>query len=153
MASLKFEKIYSRFFSKIQAYDFLELSEDQLTAFLSDWLRSAFSKPYVRRLFNSFVADEEIQEFTYEIKYSVDEYADEDFIVEIFSLGMIMEWLEPKINNILNISQMFGSKEEKFYSQSNHLNELRLLRDNVYKKQRRMIADRGYAWNSYLDGE
>ena len=48
---------------------------------------------------------------------------------------------------------MFGSKEEKFYSQSQHLSELRGLVNDSRKQQRRMIADRGYAWNSYLDGE
>ena len=69
------------------------------------------------------------------------------------TLGVVVAWLEPKKNSINNIAQMFASKEEKFYSQSQHLSELRGLVNDSRKQQRRMIADRGYAWNSYLDGE
>lgn len=153
MASLNFDVIYSRFLSKVQAYDFLDLSEYQINSFMYDWLKSSVSKPYIRRLFSSILIDAETQSLAYEMTYSVDDSSDQDFIIEVLAIGMIIEWLEPKINSILNISQMFGSKEEKFYSQSAHLGELMSLRDTLCKKQRRMVTDRGYIWNSYLDGE
>ena len=153
MASLDYNKIYSRLFSKIEAYDFIELPEDELNDFLCNWIHSASANPYVRRLFKSFNLDDEILEISYEMKYSVDEFSDEEFITEILTLGVVIAWLEPKINSINNIAQMFASKEEKFYSQSQHLSELRGLVNDSRKQQRRMIADRGYAWNSYLDGE
>lgn len=153
MTSLKYNNIYSRLFSKIEAYDFIELSEEDLNDFLCSWIHSASANPYVRRLFSTFILDDEIQEISYEIKYSVDEFSDIEFITEILTLGVVIAWLEPKINSINNIAQMFGSKEEKYYSQAQHLSELQKLLDSCQKKQRRMIADRGYAWNSYLDGE
>ena len=153
MASLDYNKFYSRLFGKIEAYDFIELSEDDLNELLCDWIHSASANPYVRRLFKTFSLDDEIQEVSYEMKYSVDEFSDVEFVTEVLTLGVVVAWLEPKINSINNIAQMFGSKDEKFYSQSAHLSELQNLLDNCQKKQRRMIADRGYAWNSYLDGE
>ena len=153
MASLDYNKIYSRLFSKIEAYDFIELPEDDLNDFLCNWIHSASANPYVRRLFKSFNLDDEILEISYEMKYSVDEFSDEEFIIEVLTFGVVVAWLEPKINSINNIAQMFGSKEEKFYSQSQHISELRNLVNDAKKQQRRMIADRGYAWNSYLDGE
>lgn len=153
MTSLDYNKIYSRLFTKIEAYDFIELPVDDLNDFLCNWIHSASANPYVRKLFTSFILDDEIQTLSYEMKYSVDDFSDEDFIIEVISLGMVVAWLEPKINSINNIAQMFGSKEEKFYSQSQHLSELRGLVNDSKKTQRRMIADRGYVWNSYLDGE
>lgn len=153
MASLDYNKIYSRLFSKIEAYDFIELPVDDLNDFLCNWIHSASANPYVRKLFTAFNLDDEVQTLSYQMKYSVDEFSDEEFIVDIISLGMVVAWLEPKINSINNIAQMFGSKEEKFYSQSQHLSELRKLVNDSKKTQRRMIADRGYVWNSYLDGE
>ena len=153
MTSLQFVKIYSRLFSKIEAYDFIELSEADLNELLCDWIHSASANPYVRRLFKTFSLDDEIQEITYEMKYSVDEFADSEFVTEILTLGVVVAWLEPKINSINNIAQMFGSKEEKFFSQSQHISELRALVNDSKKQQRRMIADRGYVWNTYLDGE
>ena len=153
MTSLTYDTIYSRLFSKVEAYDFIELPEDDLNGLLCDWIHSASANPYVRRLFKTFSLDDEIQEISYEMKYSVDEFADVEFITEVLALGVVVAWLEPKVNSINNIAQMFGSKEEKFYSQSQHISELRNLVNDSIKKQRRMIADRGYAWNSYLDGE
>ena len=153
MTSLNYDKIYSRLFSKIEAYDFIEMPEDDLNELLCDWIHSASANPYVRRLFKTFSLDDEVLEISYEMKYSVDEFSDEEFVTEIFALGVIVSWLEPKVNSINNIAQMFSSKETTFYSQSAHLSELRGLVNDSVKKQRRMIADRGYAWNTYLDGE
>lgn len=153
MASLEYNNIYSRLFSKIEAYDFIELPEEELNDFLCNWIHSASANPYVRRLFKTFNLDDELQEISYEMKYSVDDFSDIEFVTEVLSLGVVVAWLEPKINSINNIAQFFGSKEEKFYSQSAHISELRSLVNDSKKQQRRMIADRGYAWNSYLDGE
>lgn len=153
MASLSYEQVYSRFFTKVTAYDFLELPQEHLDDFLCNWIHSAGAKPYIRRLFKSYSLDDEIHEIAYMMDYSTDEESDKELVLEILSTGMVIEWLEPKITNISNIAQLFGSKEEKFYSQSQHLSELEKLKSSLQKKQRRMIADRGYIWNSYLDGE
>lgn len=153
MASLPYDIVYSRFLSKVEAYDFIELQANDLTDILCDWMHSASANPYVRRLFKTFSLDDEIQEFSFEMKYVLDDYSDTDFVIEILAIGMVVAWLDPKINSINNILQMFGSKDEKWYSQSQHLSELRALKNDSRKLQRRMIADRGYAWNTYLDGD
>lgn len=65
---------------------------------------------------------------------------------------MVIEWITPKINSLNNTQQVFGSSEEKFYSQTNHLNGLKDLKKSLIKEQKNLIKDRGYIWNSYLDG-
>ena len=153
MASIKYDEITSSLYSKIEAYDFLDLGTDELHDFLVAWLHTAVSKPYVRKLFSSITLNDEIMVMKYDMKYEVDEETDREFVIEILALGMGIQWLTPKINSTVNINQMFGSKEEKYYSQSSHLTELRSLRKDWIKEQRSMIRDRGYNWNSYLDGE
>jgi len=153
MASLNYSDIYSSLFTKIEAYDFIDLSEETLNEFLCNWLHSATMTPYVRKLFKTVVFDDKIAELSYEMKYIVDEESDKEFVIEVLSLGMAINWLKPKINSITNINQFFGSKDEKFFSQSQHLSELRALLNDFKKQQRRTVADRGYIWNSYLDGE
>ena len=153
MASIKYDEITSSLYSKIEAYDFLDLGTDELHDFLVAWLHTAVSKPYVRKLFSSITLDDEIMVMKYDMKYEVDEETDREFVIEILALGMGIQWLTLKINSTVNINQMFGSKEEKYYSQSSHLTELRSLRKDWVKEQRSMIRDRGYNWNSYLDGE
>lgn len=152
MASVTYEEIYSRFYAKASAYDFLDLDMETVNEMLQEWLSSVCSKPYTRRIFKSFIMERDIHEIRFEMKYTVDEDTDKEFLIEILAIGLILSWLEPKINNITLISQTYSSKEEKYYSEANHLKELRNLKDSLYKEQRSMIADRGCSWNTYLDG-
>ena len=93
-----------------------------------------------------------VQELTYTMKYSIDNEFDEEFITDLLGIGLVIEWITPKINSLNNIQQMYGSSEEKFFSQTNHLNGLKDLKKSLLKEQKDLIKNRGYIWNSYLDG-
>ena len=112
----------------------------------------SINKPYIRRLFSELKLGDTVQELTYIMKYSVDDDFDAEFITDILGIGMVIEWITPKINSLNNTQQVFGSSEEKFYSQTNHLNGLKDLKKSLIKEQKNLIKDRGYIWNSYLDG-
>lgn len=152
MTSCNFEEIYSQFYMKAKAYDILELTERQSEEMLLGWLHAATSKPYIRKLFSTFTLDDEIYQMNFEMTYSVDDDADLDFVLDVLSLGMLIEWYRPQINNYNNLAQVYGSKEEKFYSQSSHLTALHSIAKSIKKEQRQIIADRGFLYNSYLDG-
>lgn len=151
MTSLLYEDICSRFFPKVRAYDFLDLSETQLSEVLADFIQTAVSNPYVRRLFTSLNNDRDSEEITYELKYEVEESYDSDFVAEILALGMVIAWLQPIVNDVTNLSYFVGSSAEKFYAQSPHINTLSNLYESTKRNQRGMIRDRGYANNTYLD--
>lgn len=150
MPSLDYEKFYSKFRLKASAYDLIDMNDDDVSVFLCEWLHSSINKPYIRRLFANITLDDLSQEMNFEMKYSTDDDFDEEFIMDIVGIGMVIEWITPKINSLNNIVQVFGSKEEKFYSQSNHLNELRNLKKSLINEQQSIIKERGYIWNSYL---
>lgn len=145
-----YEEVYSRFLTRITDYKFLELKEDIVYSMMNNWMRATLAKPYVRRLFSSLSLDDEIMKFDYKLKNPVDDWSDEEFVYEIISNGMVIEWLEPQVKSVLNISQMFGGKEQKFYSQSNHLSELKDMLETEKTNLRKMIRDRGYVNNSYI---
>ena len=67
MTSISYEDVYSRFFSEVEAYDFLNLKENELNEFLCNWLHSASSQPYIRRLFSIYRLDDEIMTIDFEI--------------------------------------------------------------------------------------
>lgn len=150
MPSLDYEKIYSKFRLKASAYDLIDMNDDDVSVFLCEWLHSSINKPYIRRLFANITLDDLLQEMNFKMKYSTDDDFDKEFIMDVIGIGMVIEWITPKINSLNNIVQVFGSKEEKFYSQSNHLNELRNLKKSLINEQRSIIKERGYIWNSYL---
>ncbi len=153
MPSLNYEEIYSKFRLKAEAYDILQYREDDVNAvFFKDWLHSSANKPYIRRLFSELKFGDSVQELTYTMKYSIDNEFDKEFITDLLGIGLVIEWITPKINSLNNIQQMYGSSEEKFFSQTNHLNGLKDLKKSLLKEQKDLIKNRGYIWNSYLDG-
>lgn len=154
MASLLYEAINSSLLRKVTDYDFVLDSVDDVNATLTEYLHSAISKPYCRRLFSSVLFDDELKELEYELKQTTDESQDEDFVIEMLSLGMLIEWFEPLVNSKLNIQQMItSSKESKFYSQAQHLSTIQSVYDAAVKKQRDLIRDRGFIYNEYLGGQ
>ncbi len=153
MPSLNYEEIYSKFRLKAEAYDILQYREDDVNAvFFKDWLHSSANKPYIRRLFSELKFGDSVQELSYTMKYSIDNEFDKEFITDLLGIGLVIEWITPKINSLNNIQQMYGSSEEKFFSQTNHLNGLKDLKKSLLKEQKDLIKNRGYIWNSYLDG-
>ena len=68
MASLLYDDINSALLRKVTDYDFLKYSVDDVTEQLTEYLHSAISKPYCRRLFSSLEMDDEIRTMTYGLK-------------------------------------------------------------------------------------
>lgn len=149
-----YNDIYSRFLNKIRDYDLAGLPEPNATEEMREWLQSALSHSYIYRIFNSFSADDEIAEMEYTLKTPVDDYSDKNFVEELLGNQMVMEWLEPKIKTTNLIHQMVtNSKESKFYSQQQHIAQLRELLADTEHKVRSMLRDKGYIYNSYLENK
>lgn len=129
----------------------MSLNENDLLEIYIERLHSVVGKPRVRRLFSSLLLDDDIQQFTFELNNSVDEISDEDFVLEVLSLGMTIEWLQPQIDSIIHTSVMIGGKEEKKIL-DNHKNMVERL-ESMKKEQNKMIRDYGYMYNSYIRGD
>lgn len=155
MTSITYDDVYSKFYTKVEAFDFLYegMSDNMVAEFMSSWLRSAIAYPYIRRLFSSVSIDAEEDLIEFELLNSLDEFSDAEFVKEVLAYGMIYSWLEPKVRSITNIYQNFTSSEQKYYSQASHLSELRSLLSDSEARIRSLIRDRGYVKNKYLDGD
>ena len=153
MLSVTFDAIYSRFLSKVQAYDLLELVESDCYEQLNEWLKSVRSDPRVRKLFTSLSFDDINKSVSFTLRNAVDNSSDIDFVIEIFGLGIAWKWVEPKYKSIINAAQFFGGKEQKFYSQQAHMSELSNMYNNSRTDLYRYIASHGYYNNSYVKKE
>ena len=146
-----YNDIFSRFLNKIRDYEFAGLPEPNATGQMREWLQSALSQPYIYRIFATFSADDEIAEIEYTLRSSVDDFSDKNFVEEILGNQMVYEWISPKVRTTTLLNQMItNSKEEKFYSQSSHLGQLREIESDSYNKVRYMLRDKGYEYNPYL---
>ena len=145
---LSYSTLFSRVLNKINDPKELSLDENDLLEIYTERLHSVVGKPRVRRLFSSISLDDEIQEMTFTLNNSVDEESDKDFVLEILSLGMAIEWLQPQVDSVIHTSVMIGGKEEKRVL-DNHKNMIDRL-DSMKKEQNKMIRDYGYMYNSYI---
>lgn len=153
MLSVSFDAIYSRFLSKVQAYDLLELTSDDCYEQMYEWLMSVKSDPRVRKIFSSLSVDDIGKTISFTLRNAVDDSDDTDFVTEIFGLGVAWKWVEPKYKTVLSTAQFFGGKEQKFYSQKNHMDGLEAMHKNARNDLYRCIASHGYYNNSYVKEE
>ena len=146
-----YQDIYSRFLLKITDYNLASLLEADANEMMYEWLRSSLSKAHIRRMFNTIEQDKEIGTMKYTMKSSTDDEQDQDFIEELLSHQMIVEWAQPRIKTITLMNQMVtNSKESKWYSQAAHLEQLQELLATSKAEVSRMLTDRGFVYNSYL---
>lgn len=140
----EYSDIYSRFYLRVKDYDLAGMEERLVREMLNQYLKSALSKPMVRRLFNTINMDDDVEEIEYELREPWDDDSDREFVEEILSLGMVENWASPKYNTTLLTSQMFTNSEQKYYSQAAHLAEMKELLTKAQLDLRKLIRDRGY---------
>lgn len=148
---LSYDKIFSRVRNKIDDPKELCLDDSLLSEIYVERLHSVLGNQTVRRLFSSIVLDDNICEIEYSLEHPVDEYSDDDFVIEVFVLGMIIEWLQPKVDSILFTAPMLGGKEEKKVM-DHHKDTIGRL-DSMKKELKKKIRDYGYMYNNYVSGD
>lgn len=148
---LSYEQIFSRVMNKIDDPKELSLDDKLLNEIYMERLHSTISNPRVRRLFKSIEVDDDIQEIEFTLNNQVDEASDDEFVCELLTLGMCIQWLQPKVDSVLYTAPMIGGKEEKRVL-DNHKNMIGRL-DSMKVEQKKLIRDYGYMYNSYINGD
>lgn len=140
-----YKRIFERFTQKITDFKILDLTDDDVNQMMVGWLNSAISK--FRRCENDLsLRNEDIQVFDIDLN---------DQEIEILSLLMVVEWLEPQMNSELYTSQFFGGKEEKFFSQANTLTKLMELQRKSFLRAQKLMRDYAYQnkiWSAKQEG-
>ena len=135
-----YEKVYDRFLSRTTDFNLADLDDYTLNEMLKNWLSSAIVN--VRTNSNLSARDDESEVFSNDL-------SDRD--VELLAMGMTMAWLDQYLNSTENVLQFIGGKEEKYYSQANHMAELRALREETRLEMKRLHSYGTYTNNSYFD--
>jgi hypothetical protein len=135
-----YSAIYKRFLQKITDYKLLSLPEEDVEEILYGYLTSSIVK---FRTIQSDLSkrDDEAQCFEDTLL---------DVEIEILALQMVCEWVEPQLNNELYTKQFIGTKEEKFFAQSNHLEKLQTLRNDAELRSKKLRRDYSYQNSDYF---
>lgn len=135
-----YEVVYRRFLNRTTDFNLAELDDDTLNEMLKGWLHSAIIR--VRTAGDLSKYDDEIQQFNEDLS---------DLDIELLALGMTLAWLDQTLNSTENTLMFIGGKEEKFYSQANHIAELRNLRADILREMQQLYTYSTYANNDYFD--
>lgn len=135
-----YEKVYDRFLNRTTDFNLGDLDDYTLHSMLKSWLSSAVVN--VRTSADLSARDDEIEIFANDL-------LDRD--IELLAMGMTMAWLDQYLNSTENVLQFIGGKEEKYYSQANHIAELRAMREDLRLEMKRLHSYGTYTNNSYFD--
>ncbi len=134
-----YEKVYGRFLNSITDFNLVELDDHTLNEMLKDWL----CKSIVRtRTSSDLSRDDELESFNVDLS---------DLDIELLALGMKLAWLDQTLGSTELTLQFIGGKEEKYFSQANHIAELRALRDDTKLEMQKLHSYNTYTNNSYFD--
>lgn len=117
---------------------------------IATWIHSTVSRPYIRRLFQSFAIDDDVQEIEYTLKHPTSDDEDKEFIEELLAEGLVVQWLRPQYRSVLNTHQFFSNKEQNFFSQAQHTATVGEMYREAELGLRKMIRDRDTFCNGYL---
>lgn len=135
-----YEKVYGRFLNHMSDFNLADLDDYTLSEMLKGWLHSAIVKT---RTSNDLTAyDDENEVFDNDLV---------DLDIEMLSMGMRLAWLDQRINSTEYTNLFVGGKEEKFYSPSSQLSELRALRADTLREMQQLYTYSTYTNNDFFD--
>lgn len=136
-----YETVYERFLGRITDFKLAETDDYSFETMLKGWLMSAIVR--VRKCQHDLsLRDEEAQAFREDLS---------DLEIELLSMGMVDAWVAPMVNSTELTLQFIGGKEQKYFSQANHMAELRALREQNLLEMNRLHNYYTYTNNSYFD--
>ena len=107
------EEIYGMFLSSITDYSIPLMSNDDFEEEMLVLLKKSIAR---FRFKKDIAIDELMGEFTRELKEEEK---------NILALGMVSEWVKPKIYSVEVMKMKMNSKDYQLFSESNHIDKLR----------------------------
>ena len=135
-----YEEIYNLAANKITDPEIALLSQEDIEELFHGYLISAI--PKFRKCKNDLSnRDDELRQFNVDLL---------DVEKEILAILVAREWLQPQLYSALLTKQVFSDKEQKYYSQSSHISELRALDETLKIDAQKLSRDYTYGSLEYL---
>ena len=137
-----YETIYNRALNKLEDPQLLMMPEEDLEEMLHGYLLSAIAK-HRKCEHDLSDRDEELKQFNSDLS---------DLEIEILSILVLREWISQRLHSVTNVLQVFSGKETKWFSQAQHIAELRALDESLKIEAQKLSRDYTYTNNDYFNG-
>lgn len=145
---MTYQDVYSQFYHIMDDKEFFSLRTDDAYELMRGWLHSAIAVPYIRKIFSTIKLEDDLMRITYELKNSIDTDSDNEFVISVFAQFMKIAWMNPKIDNAVNLAVVLGGKEDKRVLSNYSANIARI--DSLENKLKKFVRDYNSTNNSYL---
>ena len=136
-----YETIYNRALNKLEDPQLLMMPEEDLEEMLHGYLLSAIAK-HRKCEHDLSDRDEELKQFNSDLS---------DLEIEILSILVLREWISQRLYSVTNVLQVFSGKETKWFSQAQHIAELRALDESLKLEAQKLSRDYTYTNNDYFN--
>lgn len=136
-----YETIYERALAKLEDPTLLQLPEEDLEDMLHDYMISAIAK-HRKCEHDLSDRDDELKQFNSNLT---------DLEIEILAILMLREWISVRLHSVTNVLQVFSGKETKWFSQAQHIAELRAMDEALKLEAQQLSRDWTYTNNEYFD--
>ncbi|MBQ4523331.1 MAG: hypothetical protein IJA10_10330 [Lachnospiraceae bacterium] len=147
MPSIEYEAIYKRALTRINDLELANYTQDDFYDFLKEWLHSASSSTLLRKKFSKYLLDDELKFLYFELKNTVDENYDKDFVTSILAKGVIINYFPSKLESTVNLATFIGGKEEKISRNNYNQNMERL--QKLEREFERELSRHTYYFGEY----
>lgn len=153
MASILYEDIFSNFLGEVSDYEIVQLEQYEAMEILRELLRKALAESSLRKVFSSLKRDDNNQKLSFTLKHpDEDESSDIEFVINAITKFMVYEWWHKKVNNVTLTAHLIAGAEQKYYSQSAHLKELRESQSEALTTAKDYIVEHNFMFNDHLSG-
>lgn len=136
-----YETIYNRALNKLEDPQLLMMPEEDLEEMLHGYLLSAIAK-HRKCEHDLSDRDEALKQFNSDLS---------DLEIEILSILVLREWISQRLHSVTNVLQVFSGKETKWFSQAQHIAELRALDESLKIEAQKLSRDYTYTNNDYFN--
>ena len=135
-----YSTLYKKCLARIEDPSLVQLPEEDLENMLYEWLMSAVAK--MRKCSSDLSdRDDELRQFNIDLT---------DIEIEVLSILMVRAWISQQLHSVTNTLMVFSGKEAKYYSQAQHISELRALDENLKIEAQKLSRDCTYSDNDYF---
>lgn len=152
MASINYEDIFEQFLGEVTDHNLSALCDSDADELMVGWLHKAIGNHKIRKCFSSFSYSDEVQEITYELKHTLDEESDKDFVTELLAKQMAYHWVEGRVKKDDVLSNFFSGKEVRFFSPAQFITAMQQMKTDSMNDVNRMLGERSISVNGYLGG-
>lgn len=126
-----YDQVYKAFSKRITDLKMLDLSDSDVLEYTRELMESAIPK-FMMCQSDLTNRDDELGQFNIDLL---------PIEIEILALMMTSEWLEPQINSTELVGQFFGSKDQKWFAQSNQLEKLQARQHEIDVKVPKLMNE------------